>query len=261
MDYQCEVYESGYELIYAGEEDEPIEKYKPFVRPIDPNSTKRIFNLMEYPGAHAEFVLKYFEITDSSSCNADDCFIEFVNKFGQLTGSADAGAAFTHMLMMAVAVRAMVFLKEGKIEKLKQLFIKEDNNFKVNINKEMFHKTDFPDIKIIGQTPPRNYSEAAYHYICMVVNRNLKDSLVTEIIVNPHNTGTDMIVRPKDLLSALWLQFAYTICQNLEFKQCSDCSTLFEVKSKKRRFEKIYCSDKCRKRVSARKRREKEKAK
>ena len=94
-----------------------------------------------------------------------------------------------------------------------------------------------------------------------LVNKNLNDSLVTEIITNPTNTGTDMIVRPKNLISALWLQLANTVSRNLEFKQCAACSTFFEVKSKKRRFEKIYCSDKCRKRVSARKRREKEKAK
>ena len=79
--------------------------------------------------------------------------------------------------------------------------------------------------------------------------------------MNKANTGTDMFVRPKDLLSALWLQLAHAVSRNLEFKQCAVCSTFFEVKSKKRRFEKIYCSDKCRKRVYARKRREKEKAK
>ena len=112
-----------------------------------------------------------------------------------------------------------------------------------------------------GQTPPRNYSEAAYHYICAIANRNLENTLTTKIIVNPTNTNTDMVVHTKNLFSALWLQFAHAVSRNLEFKQCADCSTFFEVKSKKRKNEKIYCSDRCRVRVGARKRREKEKAK
>ena len=119
----------------------------------------------------------------------------------------------------------------------------------------------YSEIPTVGQTPPRTYSEAAYHYICNVVNKNLKDTLTTEIIVNSTNTGTDMIVRPNNLLSALWLQLAHAVSRNLEFKQCAACSTFFEVKSKKRKNEKIYCSDRCRVRVGARKRREKEKAK
>jgi len=60
---------------------------------------------------------------------------------------------------------------------------------------------------------------------------------------------------------AIVLQFAHALSRNLEFKQCAACSTFFEVKSKKRKNQKKYCSDRCRVRVGARKRREKEKAK
>ena len=266
IDFQCEVYESGYE-IYAIP-DESHDKFTPYIRPIDPHSAKRIFNLMEYPGTYAEFALIYFEtllMGNEEFKKKEDCFINFVNKYGLLTGLSssiqpDAGTAHIHIFMMALAFRCLSYLRNGDIEKLNELFVKVDNNFKVQIDDKSILKADLPDIQTIGQTPPRNSSEAAYHYICHVVNFNLKDSLATEIIVNPHNTGMDMIVRPKDLISALWFQFANVVSRNLEFKQCADCSTFFEVKSKKRKDQKKYCSDRCRVRVGARKRREKEKA-
>ena len=77
IDFQCEVYESGYEIIYVeiGEfQDDkfvstsdlrpvfpafPDEEFVVFIKPIDPKSTKRIFNLVEYPGAFNEFALSY----------------------------------------------------------------------------------------------------------------------------------------------------------------------------------------------------------
>jgi len=265
LDYQCEVYESGYEMIYACEEEKPEEEYKPYPKPIDPHSAKRIFNLSEYPGAYLEFVITYFDITDHRK-DEDFYFINFVNKYGLLTRpssniEADAGTAYIHMLMMAVAVRAFRCLLDVNKEKLNKLFVKVGEKFKIQIDDKSILKADIPDILTIGQTTPRNSSEAAYHYICNVVNENLKDSLATEIIVNPHNTGVDMIVRPKDLISALWLQFANVVSRNLEFKQCAACSTFFEVKSKKRKDQKKYCSTRCRVRVGAVDRRNREKLK
>jgi len=163
------------------------------------------------------------------------------------------------MNLMAIAIISLAYIGMGEVDQLDRLFIQEDGKFKVVVD-VINPGAGKSDIQIIGQTPPRNSSEAAYHYICNIVNTKLNDSLITEISANPTNTGTDMTVHPKDLISALWLQLAHVVSRNLEFKQCADCSTFFEVKSKKRKNEKIYCSDRCRVRVAARKRREKEKA-
>jgi len=295
IDFQCEVYESGYEMIYAGEEDEPIEKYKPFVRPIDPKSSKRVFNLMEYPGAYYELANLYFDALSSydplrkgfeakqkhkdiENISAfDDCIIKFANKYGMLSNylsplCEEISFWLINMGNMMIGVSSLDMIKTGNKEELEQFFMYEDgkflnrvnfiiNKFSVSVTSVEIPTIGSVEIATIGQTPPRNFTEVAYHNICQIINENLKDSLVTEIIVNKANTGTDMFVRPKDLLSALWLQLAHSVSRNLEFKQCAACSTFFEVKSKKRRFEKIYCSDRCRKRVSAQKRRDKEKAK
>jgi len=279
LDYQCQVYESGYEIVTIDESQrdrigvisEVEYKIDQYVRPIDPQSTSRVYNLMEHAGAYYEFAYSMIKKSTNKSTPHkkeyfDDYIIKFANKYGLLTTSDhgdDSVIWISNFYSMALAVGSLQKINNGDIEGLEFYLIKEDGKFYIR-PRHVYSLSEFDDrinIPIIGQTPPRNYSEAAHHYISHLVNLNLKDSLVTEIIVNPTNTGTDMIVRPKDLLSALWLQLAHAANRNLEFKQCVACSTFFEVKSKKRRFEKIYCSDRCRKRVSATKRREKEKAK
>jgi len=269
IDFQCEVYESGYEIINYDEfENHGIEARSKdkfdilfFVKPIDPKSSKRIFNLTDYPGAYCELANCY------SQFGLNEPIIKFANKYGLLTNPSIGEARHIWSACMErfyFSVDYLEQIKSGDLESLKSDFIIiEDDKFK-------FNNTDFGtdgtvydhyiEIPTIGQTPPRSYSEATYHYICNIVNINLKDSLVTEIIVNKTNTGTDMNVRPKNLLSALSLQLANAVSRNLEFKQCAACSTFFKVKAKKRKNEKIYCSDRCRVRVGARKRREKEKA-
>lgn len=280
LDYQCQVYESGYEIVTIDEfqrdrigvVSEVEYKIDQYVRPIDPQSTRRVYNLMEHAGAYYEFANSMIKMKENTPTpliiekSLDDYIIKFANKYGLLTTSDhgdDKVIWISNYFNMGLAVGSLQKINNGDIEGLRFYLNKEDGKFYIR-PRHVFTLSKFDDrinIPIIGQTPPRNYSEAAHHYISHLVNLNLKDSLVTEIIVNPTNTGTDMIVRPKDLLSALWLQLAHAANRNLEFKQCSDCSTFFEVKSKKRRFEKIYCSDRCRKRVSAQKRRDKEKAK
>ena len=280
IDFQCEVYESGYEIIYVeiGEfqddkfvstsdlrpafPDFPDEEFVRFIKPIDPKSTKRIFNLMDYPGAFAELASPYLEWIGGKEDIIDDAFIKFANKYGLLTRPSfdeDTSIWRHHMELMSIAIISLAYIKMGDVDQLDRLFILEDGKFKVIA--DVINHAGKSDIQIIGQTPPRNSSEAAYHYICNVVNKNLNDSLITEISANPTNTGTDMTVHPKDLISALWLQLAHVVSRNQEFKQCAACSTFFEVKSKKRKNEKIYCSDRCRVRVAARKRRDKEKNK
>jgi len=278
IDYQCEVYESGYEIVTFGEsmdeqfdsldkqfgitsEDEDIDDG--YIRPIDPKSTRRIFNLTDYPAAYYELANS---INDFLSTNERtklyDSIIKFTNKYGFLSiapHSTDVMAWRYDTLSMKSAVLVWEGIKSGNSEFLKTIIAKRDGKFIVKIYDAIIKDNVVSSTYV--QTPPRNYFEAAYHHISNVVNANLKDSLVTEIIVNQTNTGTDMSVRPTDLLSALWLQMAHAVSRNLEFKQCVACSTFFEVKSKKRKNEKIYCSDRCRVRVAARKRREKEKAK
>jgi len=300
IDFQCEVYESGYEILSYEEFEkhghevtseskaESIRSLKPketklskpiagYIKPIDTKSSKRIFNLTDYPGAYSELVYAYvgclrkLRHVGGFDPHTFDSLIKFANKYGLLTNHS-YGERLDYIwlfkiLEMYKSVSFLQYVKDRDLEVFEEeIVIREDGKFAI-VSEYRFMgdgeiiESSYTEIPTMGETPPRNRSEAAYHYICSVVNKNLKDLLVTGIIPNRTNTGTEMFVRPKDLLSALWLQFAHALSRNLEFKQCAACSTFFEVKSKKRKNQKIYCSDRCRVRVGARKRREKEKAK
>ena len=88
---------------------------------------------------------------------------------------------------------------------------------------------------------------------------HLDDALTFRTNVDKWNKGLEISLQPKNLISALWLQLSYYVSNNLEFKQCVECTNYFEVKLKPRKNERSFCSDRCRVRVGARKRRAKEK--
>ena len=263
LDYQCQVYESGYEIVTGSQmmkyhvegrgkifkEKHIGEDISYFIRPIDRLSPIRRYNMMEHQGVFYEFVklhpnIEEFadsaeskKILDSENSmlvdedlkDSKNKIIEFANKYGLLTTTLTRGyldslsSWYSHVKEMDFAFYILELIKQ--------------------------------------QTPPQNELNTTYDFICEIVNIKLKDCVTTNIISNSRNTGVQMAMYPKDLIRALWLQLAHSLSRNLECKQCAACSTFFEVKSKKRRFERKYCSDKCGKRVYARKRREKEKAK
>jgi len=89
IDYLCVVHESGYEHIPFDEIEklgieatsESIWEHKLYIRPIDSKSSKRIFNLTEYPGAYYEFILPFIEARDGKPRRFNDCYFKFA-KFG-----------------------------------------------------------------------------------------------------------------------------------------------------------------------------------
>jgi len=269
IDFQCEVYESGYEILTIEEFElhgteatsEPEFEYarfqkKPnpknskkidYVKPIDIKSSKHIFNLTDYPGAYYELVSAVSDWLQASIRGNDpinklnnmlnDSIIKFANKYGLLTNSPYGERVLDiwldNMWPLSNSVGFLEQIKAGDLERLKEKLIIEDGKFKICDAYGFMEDGEiikyYSEIPTIGQTPPRNYSEAAYHSICDVVNKKLKDSLVTEIIVNQTNTRTDMAVRPKDLLSALWLQLGHAVSRNLEFKQTWNSNNVLPV--------------------------------
>ena len=54
-----------------------------------------------------------------------------------------------------------------------------------------------------------------------------------------------MVLVPRSLTSAIWLQFAQAITENYGFGQCDECLTWFEIAPGKGRPEKRFCSNAC----------------
>lgn len=60
---------------------------------------------------------------------------------------------------------------------------------------------------------------------------------------------------PRDLISALWLQFALAISGDKQYKRCTECQAFFELSPGVNRKDRAYCSNACRS-AAYRKRRE-----
>jgi transposase-like protein len=56
----------------------------------------------------------------------------------------------------------------------------------------------------------------------------------------------DLALRPTDLLTTLWLQFAMAVVENKEFRKCESCSRSFELSPEINRMSRYYCSNACR---------------
>jgi len=277
LDFNWYVNESGYESILLHSTDTDFMNKEigemlginlnmnesPHIRAIDPNSPMRTYNLSDYPTLFREFA--------QLPIDEDEPMLQFADKYGLLTTVSSTDEPMMSLWIMnsgkmATCIKYLDYIRDRNIEGLKKDFIEEEGVFTVRktmVNKmsdissgvKPISESYFSEFRVMGKLPPRNFFDAAYHFICDTIHLRLHNSLSTSLIVNPKQNGVQMHTMPKDLLSALWLQFAYAASRNIEYKQCAACSTFFEVKSKKRHFKKIYCSDRCRKRIAARRKR------
>jgi hypothetical protein len=58
-----------------------------------------------------------------------------------------------------------------------------------------------------------------------------------------------LVIEPPDLISALWIQFAESIADEREYRQCEVCGTYIELSPDVNRADRRYCSDACRSRA------------
>ena len=83
-------------------------------------------------------------------------------------------------------------------------------------------------------------------YLSGVVDTHLSPLIRTGLFLASDEPSLDLNVVPKNLLGAIWLQFAMAITGNKRFTDCEMCGKPFEVKKGTRK----TCSDKCRKALS-----------
>jgi len=104
-----------------------------------------------------------------------------------------------------------------------------------------------------GLVMPANELEAAKHFICQICNIRLMQKFSGALFMDNRNIHPEFIINTHSLINVLWFNVTQAITRNLKFKQCEECTSYIQIKSKKRRFEKRFCSSRCQKR-SGRKR-------
>jgi hypothetical protein len=235
------------------------------------------YNLEDYPCLYLEFAEIGKCIFEENMSDINNKVLSFSNKFGLLKHDHERGESIVSLWQrnaykMYLSNKILETLRSGNIDKLSNYFNIEDTVWKWN-EYNIFARDDESKVfeysismrRRTNQMDELKYSastviiQKAWTILGILINTQTMKSAGFVLCPNLRDTGLDMHITPASLLDSLWLQLAHAATKNIDYKQCIECSGFFEIKAKKRRFEKIYCSEKCRKRVSARKHRAKEK--
>jgi hypothetical protein len=85
----------------------------------------------------------------------------------------------------------------------------------------------------------------AQTYLQGVVNEKLARGVISQLLPAPETRQLTLYHVPRDLLGALWLQFARAMSGNKEYRVCKECGEWFEVSPERSRTTRQFCSDAC----------------
>lgn len=88
-------------------------------------------------------------------------------------------------------------------------------------------------------------SKSAVDELQVKLNTKLENATVFTYL-NASKSSLEILVSPRSLISALWLQFALAIDGRKAYKQCPTCQNWFEIGKWGSRADKTFCSNKCR---------------
>ena len=90
-------------------------------------------------------------------------------------------------------------------------------------------------------------ASTALEYLTTQINKQLKGRVTLQYKWNP---GEDQLPslcpKPKDLQTALWVQFADAVQNNTEFRRCRVCNKWLAIARGEHRTNRGFCSSACR---------------
>jgi len=249
-------------------------KSVPHIRPKIPHNASTepehfyYYNLEDYPCMYLEFAEIGKCIFEENMSDINNKVLSFSNTFGLLKNTHETDESIISLWQrsaykMYLSNKILQTLRSGNIDKLSNYINigntvckwNEYNIYAIDNEPKLFEYS----VPIAKGTNQTDIIKKAWFILSFLIATQTLKSAAFVLNPNLRDTGLDMHITPASLLDSLWLQLAHAATKNIDYKQCVECSDFFEIKAKKRRFEKIYCSEKCRKRVSARKHRAKEK--
>jgi hypothetical protein len=83
-----------------------------------------------------------------------------------------------------------------------------------------------------------------------VVQKQMNEQLGTHtgpsLLYEPRKDRLNLKIVPKNLMGAMWLQFARGIDGNKDYRQCLECGRWFEISLEANRPTRFFCKDACR---------------
>lgn len=102
--------------------------------------------------------------------------------------------------------------------------------------------------EVATQAPGVDLVKAAYIYIAALSNERLGEHTAPRLLYSPKKQRPLVFLMPRNLLGALWLQFAKAVEGNKVYHRCQGpgCGQWYEVDPDKNRTSKLFCSTACR---------------
>jgi hypothetical protein len=105
------------------------------------------------------------------------------------------------------------------------------------------------DPEILARFVPGDPIGPALHCMQSLINEHLHHRASPRLLWEPNRDRLGLYIVPEGLIGALWLQFARAVERNARFRQCTECTTWFEVAPGRGRADKQFCSTACRTRA------------
>jgi hypothetical protein len=78
------------------------------------------------------------------------------------------------------------------------------------------------------------------------INKRLREETNVTLVYSHEEGRQRMYILPKNLIGAMWLQFAQAVDGNTTFRRCAHCGTWFEISPNSGfRTNRAYCTDPC----------------
>jgi endogenous inhibitor of DNA gyrase (YacG/DUF329 family) len=124
-------------------------------------------------------------------------------------------------------------------ERTKPGILEFANQYGLLVNGPMEVKTWKRHIEIMGRTIEAWHSGASIKKIVDLIN--------TAMFVDPRIDPSTYEVHfwPRDLLSAMWIQFGLAVGGKRQYRKCAWCGSTFEISPRIARTNRIFCSNAC----------------
>ncbi len=193
----------------------------------------------------------------------------FANKYGKLRHSADAflarrmttdsskltGVVGETLTSWQDAIRTMHYvvtlwdiIGRNDMAALSQLVRWQDVRHLVfKIDNRWVAAPDFPS-DLRSALVPGEIVVPALLFVQHEINRNIYGAVSPAMLFDfeANSAQLKLYMRPDNLLSALWLQFAQAVTGNKEYRQCRQCGAWYEILPGTTRSDRAYCSNACR---------------
>jgi hypothetical protein len=87
---------------------------------------------------------------------------------------------------------------------------------------------------------------AACFFVQALINLALEGRVDPRLLYDAKGDRLHLLIVPKDLLGAMWLQMARSVEGHKTYRRCRECGTWFELDPDRNRTSKFFCANACR---------------